>query len=558
VTITLWDGLDHLNLLVGADFPEADEDALRRCASMWLEAARQLRELRTDGADADVRVAQVLGGDAGDAFGDLWTRVCAPGAALDQLATACDQLGDACAEVADAVEYAKIEYIGALLGLGATLAYLLGSAVMVGVSAGAVPVAIAAAQLTIRTVLIRLAIAVTIGCAMSIATDAVAQATQLVLDHRQGWDWTKTWRAAEDGVIAGVAGGAAFIAAGRLAPGLLGNRLGVAGVSASGGLAAGLAVPLAHGQLPSGRDLALAMSSGAAAGLIPHTHRDPSPPADLPGARRPWSPFDRTTFADGTEHNLLRSLDGPASTTLSEVGLSAAHGAGSSHGAGATNGAGSSHGAGATNGAGSSHGAGAANNGAGSSHGAGAAHDTSAAATEPLTDDLSPCTDEQAAEVMDANAFRTKAGLAFYAPEDEIRLFAQAVAPTDGFLTLDLHGSAAGFHIGSRLLTPEQLARGLRQLLGAGAGLLDHDTRVKLLSCDTAVGGDASPAARLARALGVEVIAPDRPVWTGLNGAEIVASAVIVDGVWQPKQPPDGSWQVFQPQASGAPPGIPT
>jgi hypothetical protein len=70
---------------------------------------------------------------------------------------------------------------------------------------------------------------------------------------------------------------------------------------------------------------------------------------------------------------------------------------------------------------------------------------------------------------------------------------------------------------------------------------------IKLISCDTATGGDASPAAALARALGLEVIAPDQPVWTAMDGEEIVASPRLRDGTIVPTDPPDGRWHRFGP-----------
>jgi hypothetical protein len=143
--------------------------------------------------------------------------------------------------------------------------------------------------------------------------------------------------------------------------------------------------------------------------------------------------------------------------------------------------------------------------------------------------------------------FITPAGLAFYPLGDSIRPFARAVHPTDGFVTLDLHGSSRGFEIDHQTLSPEQFAAALRVLEGDGLLDLRDGAGVKLLSCDTAVGGPDSAAARLARALGVSVIAPDQPIWTTLAGDEIVASSVLINGVWVPKHPPDGSWHIFDP-----------
>src|SRR5690606_35736298 len=140
-----------------------------------------------------------------------------------------------------------------------------------------------------------------------------------------------------------------------------------------------------------------------------------------------------------------------------------------------------------------------------------------------------------------------EAGLAFYAADDDVRDFARAVRPTDGFVTLDLHGSPKGFRIDDHLLTPDQFAAALRALQADGLLALPEGHGIKLLSCDTATGGPASPAAQLARALNVEVIAPDQPVWTTMDGEEVVASPVLIDGDFLPADPPDGGWHRFAP-----------
>jgi hypothetical protein len=164
-------------------------------------------------------------------------------------------------------------------------------------------------------------------------------------------------------------------------------------------------------------------------------------------------------------------------------------------------------------------------------------------------------TDAEALELVRQNVFDTNAGLGFYTPDDDIRDFARAVHPTDGYVTLDLHGSARGFQIGNRLLTVTQFADALQELRVAGVLDLPAGVGVKLLSCDTARGDFNSPAAVLARRLGVEVIAPDEPVWTAMNGAEVVSSPALLDGNLVPTYPPDGTWILFPPTAAA--PSVP-
>jgi hypothetical protein len=457
VTIRLPNGLDDLNFLVGADFPDADEDALRRAAQAWTNAARDLRQLTPEALVAGERVTEVLGGDVGPAFTRLWHQFAASGDGLvDTLAAACAELAAFCEAAATEVEYAKIQYIAALLLLGATIASLIAMIWAGGVSAGGIPVAIAAAQVTIRLVLMRLLTSIVVSTALNLLIDGLAQGLQLVAGHRDTWDWAKTRRSAEAGAIYGATGAGVLLAGGRLAPRLLASPAGLFGAAGATGVLGGVADPLLHGEVPTGRDLLMAASSGLVGGLTPdlaHEHLDPA-------RLRPPDPLSLARFDLGS------TVD-----------------------------------------------------------------------------------DAQALDLARAHISATDAGFSFYPAGEQIRTFAEAVHPAEGYLTLDLHGSPDAFRIDDKILTPEQFGRTLRQLIDDGVIDLPEGTSIKLLSCDTAAGGNQSAAARLARELGVEVIAPDRAVWTALDGSEFVASPVVIGGSWMPTFPPDGDWHRFS--ASG-------
>jgi hypothetical protein len=171
------------------------------------------------------------------------------------------------------------------------------------------------------------------------------------------------------------------------------------------------------------------------------------------------------------------------------------------------------------------------------------------AGQDPLSpqpiDVVRPTDDAHAMELVRGNAFATDAGVAFYPAGDEVRPFADAVRATDGYVTLDLHGSRTGFTIGEYRLTPRQFALALRELFASGGAELPEGAGIKLLPCDTAYGGESSVAAQLARELGVAVIAPDQPVWTAMDGKEIVSSPVPFGGFFVPTYPPDGQWHRF-------------
>lgn len=703
--IRLPDGLNDLNFLVGSDFPEADEDALWRCAHSWSAAAAALRQLHPDVAAAGARVLQAMAGESGASFARAWAVYAdTPEGFIERLAEACEQLASACDRAAVEVEYAKIQYIAALVILGATIAALVATIWAGGVSAAGIPIAVAAAQLTIRLVLMRLLTAVVLGAGVNVAIDLVAQSIQLTQHHRDGWDVSRTVRAAEDGAIFGAIGGTVFLAGGRLAPGFMGSPAGLAvGAGLTGGLG-GLAAPLAHGEVPTGREVLLSLTAGVVGGLGPDLARgrvggpdlgnelvngpdlsglatlDPdrygtavgpahdgpvgrppsaeAPPSTSvePGSRavdrhRPDAPElagtaapDRSAVAGDGPATPPRDATYAGSPQRAEAArIGAVHGTGIAPGVvghpGAANQTASQAGivnqpvtiGGPGSGpAGPSTPAGSALSGspgtaagvvathppvgypvnppagaATSSQAAALASPPAGAATSPLPgtaaappaasppsgpgtsgltnapgtgpiggdgaaaigtytaaqadhahaghgeSDLSPAradlTDEQAIELVRAHAFTTDAGLAFYAADDDVRDFARAVRPTEGFVTLDLHGSTKGFRIDDQLLTPGQFAAALRTLQTDGVLVLPEGHGIKLLSCDTATGGSESPAAKLARALNVEVIAPDLPVWTTMDGEEVVASPVLVDGDFLPADPPDGGWHRFAP-----------
>jgi hypothetical protein len=703
VTIRLG-AFEDLNFIVGARFPRSDEDALWRCADAWGAAATELRRLRPEAVAAGLRALDALGGEPGDAFAELWRRVTDDGEGfIDQLARACEELAAACDETARQVEYAKIQYIVALVLLAATLAYLAALAVVGGLGAVGIPMAIAVAQFTIRTVLLRLVSAVVFGAALSVSVDGVAQSVQILRGRRDQWDWALTRRAAEDGAIYGASAGGLFLGFGRLGLSNLSSGIGAAGLS---GTVGGVASPLLHGETPTWEDVLASTTSALLGGVgrrpgpgevpIPHLDGpdlgplstldpgalgslDPSstdgrapldsrsldshspdapdalgrPPSDPPPADaappveprpdgsvapiqrptpeptpdlgptlagdppgRPPGPTRTDLLAPPPPPGAVAGPAGPpepgggtggpapvipgvaggpppppspsppappgvpasgpavlnpqapappsAPSPLSATSAPAAPPAPLAHpapGAPSTETGPSAPSAGITAAAVAGVGgpvlgrpplSGPADLPPADADPASPARpgDDGTAAAPGDVGVAGRLSLDEAVSLARQHAFTTNAGLAFYPDGDSIRSFAHAIHPTDGFVTLDLHGSSHGFQIDNRVLSPEQFAAALRSLEADGMISLADGVGIKLLSCDTAAGGPDSVAARLARALGVEVIAPDTAVWTTPDGTEIVASAVLDHGIWIPKHPPDGAWHHFDPHGT--------
>ena len=148
-------------------------------------------------------------------------------------------------------------------------------------------------------------------------------------------------------------------------------------------------------------------------------------------------------------------------------------------------------------------------------------------------------------------AFATPAGYGFYAADDDVRDFARAVRPADGLVTLDLHGSPQG--LPDRRSADQPGPVRLRRCGSSSATRRSCCRPGTASSCSRATpppAGQRSPAAHLARELGVAVVAPDLPVWTTLDGEEMVATPVLVDGYILPADPPDGAWHRFVPDGT--------
>jgi hypothetical protein len=716
-------------------FPEADEDALRRLAQAWAGAGARLHTLQAEAEDLGSAVAGALGGAAGREFADLWQRIVAePDGAMPALALVCEELARACGNTGIEVEYAKAQYIGALLLLAGTLAWLAATMWLGGLSALGAPGAIAAAQFTIRLVLTRLVAAVVVGSAITVGLDAAIQSVQILVGHRDDWDWSKTGQAAVDGAIYGAVGGGVFTGAARFAPRLAGSLAGTLGLSGATGVVGSAAAAAVHGQALSGEDLALATVAGVVSGLAPGGRHhgeggavsdlrladvaevpdvrltgladvadvrlgslaDPSiveghraarpdlsaldgpegrgvesgatlagqalaegrgvesgatlagqalaegrgvePGATLDGqaqaehVRPPTAPERFGLDAGGEPHRvepaaiIVGGPATPAGTIAAETAASPATGVPSHAGvlsgsnlppgsaAAAASAVSATHpGIALATGLGSepathassaavlAQGGPAGHTGAGplvatdgpaplgghaggehdapptghsSPHhgeatvlaatadvGAAPAHTTAnadhthpdAATGHPGSVGLLRVSDAEATALVRTTVFATNAGLGFYPAGDSVRAFAHTVQPAEGYVTLDLHGSPDAFHIGNTMLTPPQFAQALRELMADGVLQLPEGTGIKLMSCDTAAGGTSSAAAQLARHLGVSVIAPDKPVWTTMQGSEFVASPVSLWGVFVPKQPPDGRWHHFDPTGAEIP-----
>jgi len=207
VPLSLPSEVDFLRWVVGSDWPEADEDALRRCAEAWRVAAEQIRALVPEAASTGARALRAVDGEVAERFVDLWGRYTSDSGYLPTLAAICDELARSCDTTATEVEYAKYQFIFALVALAVSIAMMLAMVWAGCVSASGIPIAIAATQITVRIIAMRLLQAMVFGVVSNVAVDAAAQLSQTMKGTRDRWDLAKTRRAAEDGAIFGAVGG---------------------------------------------------------------------------------------------------------------------------------------------------------------------------------------------------------------------------------------------------------------------------------------------------------------------------------------------------------------
>jgi hypothetical protein len=258
-------------IVVGADWPEGDEDALRRLAQAWEQAARVISSATGDGNVAAHAACGAMQGEAADAFAEYWDRfVAGDEQFLITLQQACEQLAQGCDETALNVEYTKLSIIAALTILAAQIAAMLAAAFATfGASTAGIPIAQAATRITVQLAFQELIKQIALNVAINVGVDVAIQGLQIAQGDRSfsEWDSGKTTDAGISGVAAGVASGGVGLASDAL--GHTTTSFGQAAVrGANEGAIAGMAgnalTDLAHGDAPSARSLV----SGATAGSI--------------------------------------------------------------------------------------------------------------------------------------------------------------------------------------------------------------------------------------------------------------------------------------------------
>jgi hypothetical protein len=211
--------LQWLEWVVGSDWPEGDEDALWRLAEAWNQAALDLMQVIEDGNRSATNAALAMDGDAAEKFKAHWEQYTTGETAyLVKLTEQCEQIAQHCDSTATEVEYAKYQFILALIILAIQIAYMLAmAAATFGASTAGIPVATAATQITVRVIAQRLLQSILMGAGMNVGMDLLVQTIQVAEGHRDGYDLAKTGQAALDGAVSGAIGGGLGLGASKFA-----------------------------------------------------------------------------------------------------------------------------------------------------------------------------------------------------------------------------------------------------------------------------------------------------------------------------------------------------
>jgi hypothetical protein len=136
------------------------------------------------------------------------------------------------------------------------------------------------------------------------------------------------------------------------------------------------------------------------------------------------------------------------------------------------------------------------------------------------------------------------AGRSFFSPQDDpwLARLVPSVPAQPGRAVLFVHGNGVSVRAAGTSLSPEELA----QIVRTDPALAGKP--VTLFACETGRFDDGF-AARLARDLGVEVVAPTELAWLGPDGTMYTTTGRLVDDGWLQTMPHDGRWRRFPPPA---------
>ncbi|NUP48501.1 MAG: hypothetical protein HOW97_14510, partial [Catenulispora sp.] len=222
------------DLIVGQDWPQADEDALRRAAQAWTEALSGLVALAEGGDSAAQFVGYSVQAVSSDEFDKYWSRYTqGDDSVVGQMAQQCQGLAELLLQNAEQVEFTKLSIDIQVVILAIQLTVDIATAI---VTAGASMAEGAAAAIATRFTVKQLLTELLKGALMAVAPDLITQTIMVVEGHRSSIDVGEALQAAGQGALGAGIGMAVGGVTGRLAKSLTGGLAGEAAESLGGKL----------------------------------------------------------------------------------------------------------------------------------------------------------------------------------------------------------------------------------------------------------------------------------------------------------------------------------
>ncbi|MFJ8141440.1 hypothetical protein [Streptomyces sp. NPDC096013] len=243
-------------LAVGQAWPKGDEDNLHALGQAWNDAAQELKGISGQIGASGNGVLESVGGQVADEFQAFVTQL---ESSLPEMAESANQLGKLGKHTAVQVEYSKYMIIGQLILLAAQIAEWIFFAPEV------IPLAITAARVAVKMILRRLLISVATGVAMNVGLDVAVQTIQFLKGDRTEWSTDNTVSAVVSGAIGGAVGGLFFGVGSVLAPKFAHSLLGKGLLGAATGIGTS---GIMYGVYHSGEDeFGTSISAGALGAL---------------------------------------------------------------------------------------------------------------------------------------------------------------------------------------------------------------------------------------------------------------------------------------------------
>ncbi|WP_073694056.1 alpha/beta hydrolase [Mycobacterium sp. ST-F2] len=151
MTINIPGYLQWVSYLTGSEWPQGDEDAMRRIADCWRDAAGDLSDLVPDLNRVRSETMSVLMGETADAAEQQFAMLFDGDYSVDKLAEAMSALGELAGGAGTEIEYTKLQILTSLAIAAAEIAWALAAAPETfGASTALIPVTEAATIMTVR------------------------------------------------------------------------------------------------------------------------------------------------------------------------------------------------------------------------------------------------------------------------------------------------------------------------------------------------------------------------------------------------------------------------